>query len=105
LDRSPSIIKNHTEPSCEQLYKLEAYISSACLLQLWQKNGLDLGLNAYSCMATGDEMGMLQVVLNAETTSAISKVRILRHFSALEQNEHVTLLGRSMLQFAVGLFF
>ena len=43
-------------------------------MQLWQQNGLDLGLNAYSCMATGDEMGMLQVVLNAETTSAISKV-------------------------------
>jgi phosphatidylinositol-4,5-bisphosphate 3-kinase len=35
--------------------------------------GLDLQLRPYHCVATGDEIGMLEVVLDADTTSRISK--------------------------------
>ena len=41
--------------------------------KLWKKNKLDLGMNAYDCVATGNETGMLEVVMNAETTSSIAK--------------------------------
>jgi len=41
--------------------------------RLWQSAGLDLCLNAYGCVATGDEIGMMEVVLNSETTSSISQ--------------------------------
>lgn len=39
---------------------------------LWKKNDLDFQLNAYGCIATGDEVGMIEVVLNAMTTAAIT---------------------------------
>eukprot|EP00163_Fabomonas_tropica_P026300 TRINITY_DN477_c0_g1_i2.p1 TRINITY_DN477_c0_g1~~TRINITY_DN477_c0_g1_i2.p1 ORF type:complete len:1361 (-),score=382.34 TRINITY_DN477_c0_g1_i2:229-4311(-) len=41
--------------------------------KLWQENGLDLKLKPYACVSTGDELGMLEVVLNAETTAAITR--------------------------------
>ena len=41
--------------------------------KIWKDEGLDLGLNAYGAVATGDETGMLEVVLNSDTTSNISK--------------------------------
>lgn len=41
--------------------------------KMWQQHGLDMRLNAYGVVATGDEVGMLEVVMNAETTSDISK--------------------------------
>ena len=39
---------------------------------LWTKNGLDLKMRPYGCVTTGDEVGMIEVVLNSETTSNIS---------------------------------
>ncbi|XRB07167.1 phosphatidylinositol-4,5-bisphosphate 3-kinase catalytic subunit [Pycnococcus provasolii] len=41
--------------------------------RLWRKHDLDLRMNCYGCIATGFEVGMLEVVTNSETTSAISK--------------------------------
>lgn len=41
--------------------------------KLWQQEGLDLQLRPYQCVATGDEIGMLEVVLDSDTTSHISK--------------------------------
>lgn len=38
---------------------------------LWQAKGLDLQMNAYACLSTGDEVGMLEVVENAETIASI----------------------------------
>lgn len=35
--------------------------------QLWQENGLDLQMSAYDCLATGDEVGMLEMVMNSAT--------------------------------------
>eukprot|EP00730_Choanoeca_flexa_P008408 TRINITY_DN12483_c0_g1_i4.p1 TRINITY_DN12483_c0_g1~~TRINITY_DN12483_c0_g1_i4.p1 ORF type:complete len:1013 (+),score=316.78 TRINITY_DN12483_c0_g1_i4:28-3066(+) len=35
--------------------------------QLWKENGLDLQMNAYACLATGDMVGMLEMVMKAET--------------------------------------
>jgi phosphatidylinositol-4,5-bisphosphate 3-kinase catalytic subunit alpha/beta/delta len=40
---------------------------------LWKKEGLDLCLTPYRCVATGDEMGMIETVLNSETTANIQK--------------------------------
>lgn len=39
---------------------------------LWKANGLDLRMRPYRCITTGDEVGMIEVVLNSETTSGIS---------------------------------
>ncbi|EGG14122.1 phosphatidylinositol-4,5-diphosphate 3-kinase [Cavenderia fasciculata] len=41
--------------------------------KLWQKEGLDLKLSPYGCIATGDMIGMIEVVLNSETTARIQK--------------------------------
>lgn len=38
---------------------------------LWQEAGLDLRMSCYGCIATGDGVGMIEVVLNAETTAKI----------------------------------
>ena len=40
---------------------------------LWRQDGLDLCMNAYRTVAVGSEVGMLEVVPNAHTTSEISK--------------------------------
>ena len=44
-----------------------------CDVQLWKNEGLDLLLNPYGCVATGDEIGMIEVVMNADTTANINK--------------------------------
>jgi phosphatidylinositol-4,5-bisphosphate 3-kinase len=41
--------------------------------KLWKEDGLDLRLNPYGCVATGDELGMIEVVLNASTTASVNK--------------------------------
>ena len=41
--------------------------------KLWKKEGLDLLLKPYGCIATGDEIGMIEVVKNADTTANINK--------------------------------
>eukprot|EP00003_Mantamonas_plastica_P025114 TRINITY_DN484_c0_g1_i2.p1 TRINITY_DN484_c0_g1~~TRINITY_DN484_c0_g1_i2.p1 ORF type:complete len:1321 (+),score=469.87 TRINITY_DN484_c0_g1_i2:3-3965(+) len=41
--------------------------------EIWLENDLDLDLTLYDCVATGDEEGMLKVVLNASTTAQISR--------------------------------
>lgn len=38
---------------------------------LWQSEGLDFQMNAYRCLSTGDEVGMLEVVEQAETIASI----------------------------------
>jgi phosphatidylinositol-4,5-bisphosphate 3-kinase len=38
---------------------------------LWQSAGLDLRMSCYGCISTGDGVGMIEVVLNAETTAHI----------------------------------
>lgn len=35
--------------------------------QLWLENGLDLQMSAYDCLATGDEVGMLEMVMGSAT--------------------------------------
>jgi phosphatidylinositol-4,5-bisphosphate 3-kinase len=39
---------------------------------LWQEGGLDLRMSPYGCVSTGDELGMLQVVMNSATLAGIS---------------------------------
>jgi phosphatidylinositol kinase/protein kinase (PI-3 family) len=41
--------------------------------KLWKKEGLDLELTPYGCVATGDEEGMIEVVLNSDTLANITK--------------------------------
>jgi hypothetical protein len=41
--------------------------------KLWLAENLDLRMSPYGCVATGDEVGMIEVVLNAETTANITK--------------------------------
>lgn len=38
---------------------------------LWQKEGLDMQMMLYDCISTGDERGLLQVVLNSTTLGSI----------------------------------
>ena len=40
---------------------------------IWKSQDLDLRLNAYGVVATGDEIGMIEVVMNSNTMSNISK--------------------------------
>jgi len=40
---------------------------------IWKQAGLDLQLSCYGCLATGNEVGFIQVVLHAETTAEIAK--------------------------------
>eukprot|EP01147_Barroeca_monosierra_P009776 gene9776-1976_t len=35
--------------------------------ELWQEEGLDLQMNCYHCLSTGDMVGLLQMVTNADT--------------------------------------
>ena len=35
--------------------------------QLWQEEGLNLQMNPYACLATGDMVGMLEMVMHAST--------------------------------------
>ena len=39
---------------------------------LWRAEDLDLRMSPYGCVATGDEIGMIEVVLNSETTAKIT---------------------------------
>jgi len=41
--------------------------------KFWKSEGLDLELNPYACVATGDEEGMIEVVLDADTIANITK--------------------------------
>jgi len=41
--------------------------------KLWKNEDLDLELSPYAAISTGDEVGMLEVVLNSETTASISR--------------------------------
>jgi hypothetical protein len=43
--------------------------------QLWKKNGLDLHLQPYGCVCLGDNIGMIEVVLNADTIANITASR------------------------------
>jgi phosphatidylinositol-4,5-bisphosphate 3-kinase catalytic subunit alpha/beta/delta len=52
---------------------LSLLLPPGCDDQLWKNEGLDLLLKPYQCIATGDEIGMIEVVLNSETTANINK--------------------------------
>jgi len=41
--------------------------------KLWKKNGLDLMMHPYGCISTGNDEGMIEVVLNAKTCAAITR--------------------------------
>eukprot|EP00697_Spironema_sp_BW2_P006825 gnl/Spiro4/20975_TR10223_c0_g1_i1.p1 gnl/Spiro4/20975_TR10223_c0_g1~~gnl/Spiro4/20975_TR10223_c0_g1_i1.p1 ORF type:complete len:585 (-),score=5.77 gnl/Spiro4/20975_TR10223_c0_g1_i1:8-1564(-) len=41
--------------------------------RMWKAEGLDLQMNPYGCISTGDGVGFIEVVLNSETTAKISK--------------------------------
>eukprot|EP01114_Cavostelium_apophysatum_P016118 TRINITY_DN4532_c0_g2_i2.p1 TRINITY_DN4532_c0_g2~~TRINITY_DN4532_c0_g2_i2.p1 ORF type:complete len:1434 (+),score=438.70 TRINITY_DN4532_c0_g2_i2:87-4388(+) len=41
--------------------------------KLWQKEGLNLELNPYGCIATGNDEGMIEVVLNSNTVANITR--------------------------------
>eukprot|EP01117_Protostelium_nocturnum_P006783 TRINITY_DN2436_c0_g1_i2.p1 TRINITY_DN2436_c0_g1~~TRINITY_DN2436_c0_g1_i2.p1 ORF type:complete len:1251 (+),score=411.48 TRINITY_DN2436_c0_g1_i2:224-3976(+) len=41
--------------------------------KLWKADGLDLRLNAYGCISTGNEQGMIEVVLNSDTVANITR--------------------------------
>ena len=41
--------------------------------RLWKEAGLDLRMNPYGCISTGNRLGLIEVVLNAETIANIQK--------------------------------
>jgi len=40
--------------------------------KFWKQEGLDLRLQLYGCIATGDETGMIEIVLDSQTTANIN---------------------------------
>ena len=49
--------------------------------RLWHAEGLDLCMSAYRCVATGDGVGMLEIVGNAMTLAAIVSKSVGRGFA------------------------
>jgi len=43
--------------------------------KLWRQNGLDLHMQPYGCVCTGDMTGMIEVVLNSDTIANITAAR------------------------------
>jgi len=41
--------------------------------KLWKQEGLDLKMSPYGCLSSGDGVGMIEVVLNADTTAHICR--------------------------------
>jgi len=41
--------------------------------KLWKEENMNLGLHLYGCVATGNELGVLEIVKNAETTAGIQR--------------------------------
>ena len=41
--------------------------------KLWKKEGMQFGLKLYGCVATGNDLGVLEIVKNAETTAGIQR--------------------------------
>ena len=41
--------------------------------KLWKKEGLDLSLTPYKCIANGDEIGMIETVLDSDTAANIQQ--------------------------------
>ena len=41
--------------------------------KIWRKEGLDLRMTPYQCVSTGDELGMLEIVTDSNTTAGIHK--------------------------------
>lgn len=41
--------------------------------KIWKMEGYDLKMNCYGCVSCGDEVGMIEVVLNAATIAGVSK--------------------------------
>lgn len=39
--------------------------------RLWKQEGLDLRMNPYGCICTGNRVGLIEVVLNSSTTANI----------------------------------
>ena len=44
---------------------------------MWQTNGLDLHIIPYGCISTGNMMGMIQVVQDAETVAKVTRKRYM----------------------------
>lgn len=42
--------------------------------KFWKQEGLDLRMSPYGCISSGDGVGMIEVVLNADTTAHIQKM-------------------------------
>ena len=43
--------------------------------RLWKKAGLDFRMNPYHCISTGNRVGLIEVVLNADTIANIQKLK------------------------------
>jgi len=61
--------------------------------KLWKNEGMDLLLKPYGCIATGDDIGMIEVVKNADTTANINKAA--GGTKAVLQNQTLTLWLKS----------
>ncbi len=44
--------------------------------RIWKDEGLNLDLTTYGCLATGDEMGLIEVVRNSQTIMSIQGQRV-----------------------------
>ena len=46
--------------------------------QIWQEEGLDLRMIPYHCLATGKDVGMIEVVRNSQTIMEIQRKQDFR---------------------------
>merc|ERR1719502_405707 len=43
---------------------------------MWKSNGLDLCMNVYKCISSGDEVGMIEIVTNSATIAGITTLAV-----------------------------
>ncbi len=68
------------ESHIEELFKFSFFFSPVISIMdcIWHHEGMDLRMTPYTCLATGHQVGMIQVVRNAKTVYQVCKtVRIL----------------------------
>ena len=62
----------------DQLWQACPSTQRSSCFKLSQANGLDLQMNAYGCLSTGDFVGMLEVVMNSRTIAEIQGQNVQR---------------------------
>lgn len=67
--------------------------------RLWKQAGLDLRMNPYGCISTGHRVGLIEVVLDADTIANIQKEKGVTKVTATFERGSLLAWLKGMLQF------